>query len=99
MPVADIVDTTGSGVLDRLNPSIGFVVQSWQSSGGGGNTITWASVPGKSYQVMYCNSLGTGWTNLPNAQITAGSGQSSLSYTDMSATNSLQRFYEIQTSY
>ncbi len=99
VPVADIVDTTGSGVLDRLNPSIGFVVQSWQSTGGGGNTITWASVPGKSYQVMYCNTLGTGWTNLPNAQITAGSGQSSLSYTDMSATNSPQRFYEIQTSY
>jgi hypothetical protein len=99
VPVADIVDTTGSGVLDRLNPSIGFVVQSWQSSGAGGNTITWASVPGKSYQVMYCNSLGTGWTNLPNAQITAGSGQSSLSYTDTSATNCLQRFYQIQTSY
>jgi glycosyl hydrolase family 57 len=99
VPVADIVDSTGSGVLDRLNPSIGFLVQSAQSSGTGGNTITWASVPGKSYQVMYCNSLGGGWTNLPNAQISAGSGQSSLSYTDTSATNSLQRFYEIQASY
>jgi hypothetical protein len=99
VPVADIVDTTGSGVLDRLNPSIGFRVQSTQSSGAGGNTITWASVPGKSYQVMYCNSLGSGWANLPSAQVTAGSGQSSLSYTDTSVTNSLQRFYEIQTSY
>jgi hypothetical protein len=99
VPVADILDTTGSGVLDRLNPSIGFLVQSAQSSGVSGNTITWASVPGKSYQVVYCNALGTGWINLPNAQITAGSGQSSLSCTDTSATNSLQRFYEIQTSY
>jgi hypothetical protein len=99
VPVADIVDTTGSGVLDRLNPTVGFRIQSAQSSSSSGCTITWPSVPGVSYQVMYCNSLGAGWTNLPNAQITAGSGQSSLSYTDTSATNSLQRFYEIQTSY
>jgi hypothetical protein len=99
VPVADIVDTTGSGVLDRLNPAIGFLVQGWQATGTGGYTITWASVPGKTYQVLYSDSPGGVWSNLPSAQVTAGSGQSSLSYTDTSATNMPQRFYKIQTSY
>jgi hypothetical protein len=99
VPVADIIDSTGSGVLDRLTPSIGFLVQSSQATGSGGCTITWASVPGKTYQVMYSDSPGGVWSNLPSAQVTAGSGQSSLSYTDNSATNSMQRFYKIQTSY
>lgn len=99
VPVADIVDTTGSGVLDRLNPAIGFLVQSWQATGTGGYTITWASVPGKAYQVLYSDSPSGVWSNLPSAQLTAGSGQSSLSCTDNSATNSMQRFYKIQTGY
>ena len=63
------------------------------------SSILWVSVPGKSYDVMYCDPLGGGWTNLSNAQVTAGSGQTSLSYTDNSATNTVQRFYKIHSSY
>jgi len=99
VPVSAIIDSTGDGVLDRLDPSIGFLVQSIQSSGAGGYTVTWAAVPGKSYQVMSCDSLGGGWTNLPNAQVSAGSGQILLSYTDTSVTNIVQRFYNVHASY
>lgn len=99
VPVASIVDNNGDGVLDNLDPSLGFHVQNTQPSGPGGSTITWVAVPGKSYDVMYCDSLGAGWTNLPNAQVTAGSGQTSLSYTDTTASNTVQRFYKIHSSY
>lgn len=97
VPVASIADSNGDGLLDNLDPSMGFVVQNAQSSGSSGFTITWVAVPGKSYQVMCCDSLGAGWTNLPNAQVTADSGQVSLSYTDTSATNASQRFYNIHS--
>jgi hypothetical protein len=99
VPVASIRDSTGDGVLDNLDPNLGFHVQNAQPSGGSGFTITWVAVPGKSYQVMYSDSLSGGWTNLPNALVIAGSGQTSLSFTDTSATNGIQRFYKIHTSY
>jgi hypothetical protein len=99
IPVASIVDSDGDGVLDYLDPSKGFHVQGTQPSGPDGSIITWVSVPGKSYDVMYCDSLGAGWTNLPNAQVTAGSGQTLLSYTDNSATDTVQRFYKVHSSY
>jgi autotransporter-associated beta strand protein len=98
IPVASIRDSTGDGLLDNLDPNLGFLVQNTQSSGSG-FTITWAAVPGRSYQVMYCDSFPAGWTNLPNAQVTAGSGQTLLSFTDTSATNTVQRFYHINSSY
>jgi hypothetical protein len=96
VPVASITDSNGDGVLDNLDPSIGFVVKKAESSGIGGFTVTWVAIPGKTYQVMYCDSLDAGWAELPTAQVTAGSGQVSLSYTDMSATNASQRFYSIR---
>jgi hypothetical protein len=99
VPVASIRDSTADGVLDNLDPNLGFHVQNAQPSGGSGCTITWVAVPGKSYQVMYSDSLAGGWTNLPNALVTAGSGQTSLSFADTSATNGIQRFYKIHSSY
>jgi hypothetical protein len=48
---------------------------------------------------MSCDTLGAGWSTLPNGQVTAGSGQTSLSCTDASATNIVQRFYKVHASY
>ncbi len=98
VPVASIRDSNGDGVLDDLDPNIGFIVQNAQPATNG-VTITWVAVPGKSYQVIYSSSLSGGWTNLPNAQVTAASGQTSLSFTDTSVTNGIQRFYKVHTSY
>ena len=93
VPVASIADNNGDGVFDNLDPSIGFVIQSIQPSGGG-FTITSPSLPGHSYQVMSCDSVGTGWTNI--ATVAATNGQSTLSYTDATATNLVQRFYKVK---
>jgi hypothetical protein len=97
VPVASIADSNGDGVLDNLDPSLGFVVQNVQPDGSGGFTIMWPAIPGKTYQLQYRDSLDDVWTNLPNAQVTAGNGQVSLSYTDTSATNTPQRFYNIHS--
>ncbi|HUJ78750.1 MAG TPA: hypothetical protein VLY45_00385, partial [Nitrospiria bacterium] len=99
LSIPAITDSDGDGVYDRLDPTKGFLIQSVQPSGAGGYVITWASVPGKTYQVMYSDSPGAGWTNAPLAQVTASAGQLSMSYTDASATNGIQRFYKIHCSY
>jgi len=41
VPVASIRDSNADGVLDNLDPNIGFVVQNAQPSSGSGMTITW----------------------------------------------------------
>ncbi len=96
LSIPALIDNDGDGVYDRLDPSKGFVIQAVQPSDVGGFVITWASVPGKTYQVMACDSFGGGWTNLPNAQVTAAAGQIWLSYPDASATNVSQRYYRVR---
>jgi len=93
VPIAAITDSAGDGIFDNLDPKLGFVIRSAQSSVSG-FTINWPSVPGKTYQVISCNQPGGTWTNMA-APITAGSGQSALSYTDTTATTVTQRFYKI----
>jgi len=98
LSIPAITDNDGDGVYDRLDPTKDFFIMNIQPSGDGGFVITWASVPRKTYQVMYCDSLGAGWTNLPNGQVTAATGQLWLSLTDNSVTNSLQRLYRVKVT-
>jgi subtilisin family serine protease len=64
---------------------------------GSSSIITWASVPGKTYQVLHDALLTDTWlADLPNSQITAAAGQTSLSYTDTTAGGANQRFYRIE---
>jgi hypothetical protein len=94
IPIAALLDDDGDGVYDRLDPSKDFIIQNIQPAGGGGSTVTWAVVPGKTYQVMHSDSLDAGWQNLPGAQFTAGTGQLTLSHTDNTAGS--QRFYKVK---
>lgn len=60
-------------------------------------TITWPSVPGKTYRVAYSGSLVNVWLrDLPASLLTAGTGQTSLSYTDQTAVNETRRFYRVE---
>lgn len=60
-------------------------------------TITWSSVPGKTYQVLYADSPGSPCqTNLPLSQLTAGDGETSKSYTDATASSQTRRFYKVK---
>ena len=93
IPVAALLDNNGDGTYDRLDPNLDFKVQTIQPGAGGGFVVTWASVPGKQYQVMYTDLPTGAWQNL-GAPLTATTGQLTLSYTDNTAT--AQRFYKVK---
>jgi len=63
----------------------------------GGFVLDWLSVPGKTYQIRYCDDLHGTWNDLPGARYTAAPGQTSLSHTDV--TSAARRFYRIQVVY
>jgi hypothetical protein len=92
LSIPAIIDNNGDGVYDRLDPSKDFVIQKIQPADPGGFSITWASVPGKTYEVMYCDSLGGGWQTL--IEKTAQTGEITLSHTDNTA--GTQRFYKVK---
>ncbi|MGC4015027.1 MAG: S8 family serine peptidase [Luteolibacter sp.] len=63
----------------------------------GNVTITWSAVPGKTYQVYYSTTLQSGsWlATLPSSLLTAGTGQTQLSYTDTTTGSAVKRFYRV----
>lgn len=95
VPVASITDNNADGLFDNLDPAIGFAVRSVQLSTGSGFALTWTAVPGKTYQMMSCDNLGEAWIGI-GPQMTASSGQTTLLYTDMAATNAPMRFYKVK---
>lgn len=80
--------------------SVLHLLGSHADNGAGGLTFTlnWTAAAGKAYQVIYTNSLSpASWqSTLPNSRITASAGQTSLGYTDASASGSATRFYAVQ---
>ena len=93
--------TNGNEFLSGTDPSNGnsvFKVSSFaKDSSGIGFTVTWTSVPGKTYQVTYSNSPSGPWlTDLAGSTLTAGSGEATLSYTDTTAGTQDKRFYRVQ---
>ena len=71
-------------------------IQSVQPTTNGGIALTWSTSPGRSNQVMYTDSLGESWQDLPGARFLAGTNQFTLSYTDYPAADVTQRFYRIK---
>jgi hypothetical protein len=90
LSIPAIIDNDGDGVYDRLDPARDFTCNVQSNF-----VVNWACVPGKQYQVMYCDTLGGTWSNI-GAVATAGVGQINLSYPDPSATNVSQRFYKVK---
>lgn len=78
---------------DPLNPISVLTING--NSTPQGFVLTWPSVPGKTYQVQFCDLLGGLWNDLPSARYTAGAGQTSLTHTDSTAGVPC-RFYRIQ---
>jgi hypothetical protein len=92
LPIAAIQDENADGTYDRLDPALSFVV-SQITRAGGTTTVTWNSVPGKSYVVESCDQLGGTWSAVTSA-MTAGPGQLTLSGDDVSAAT--MRFYRVR---
>lgn len=90
LPIVAIKDENSDGKYDRLDPAMDFVVTRIVRGPGGGTTIMWNSVPGKNYQLEFCDSLGATWNELGN-QVTATPGQVTLSVND--SANPASRYY------
>ncbi len=81
--------------LNPLNSASVFKIGTVQPGVGGGFVVTWSSVPGKTYQVTYSGDPGGLWQNI-GGRMTAGNGQFTMSYTDLTAPLGGQRFYRVQ---
>ncbi|MCX6880455.1 MAG: right-handed parallel beta-helix repeat-containing protein [Verrucomicrobia bacterium] len=83
---------------DAMNPrSVLRASIAPDGGGGSGLVVTWSSVPGKTYKVVYAASPAGPWqTGLPGSQVTASGGQTTLSYTDPTTAGVAKRFYRIQ---
>lgn len=91
-------DSVGDNRLDVLVPSRRFQARmSWSSPGGG--RLIWPVLPGKSYRVVYKNSLNDlEWSgDLPGAMLTAPlvGGEGELEFTDPTPDLS-SRFYRVE---
>jgi hypothetical protein len=95
IPTQALGDNNADGKYDRLDPALGFSLQSLQRASGGW-TVNWAAMPGHSYQIVWADSLRATWSNLPAALTTAGPLQLFLSYTDTPPPTVTQRFYKVE---
>jgi len=87
-----IVDSNGDGLPDWW-----AIDALTRQPDGSGFTISWPAVPGKTYQVEYCDALTGAWsTNLPGSQLTNGTDQTTLIYTDTTANSAVRRFYRVK---
>ena len=88
-------DSNANGVLDRLEPAVGFQLQSIAALRPG-YAVNWSAMPGHAYQVVSADRLGAVWSNLPAGLATAGPVQLYLSVTDMPPAGVTQRFYRVK---
>jgi hypothetical protein len=92
LSIVALQDENADGTYDRLDPALGFVIlQITRSNGVTG--LTWAAVPGRTYQAESCDLPNGTWTAL-NAPVTAAAGQTTLSASDLSGAP--VRFYRVR---
>ena len=95
IPVTALRDSLGNGTLDLLDPARGFKLLSAQMLPAG-VALSWASMPGHDYQIVYAGALGNGWNDMPGASNFAGPLQLVLSYTDAPPVGITQRYYRVK---
>lgn len=93
VPLVAFGDANADGLFDRLDPARGFRVETAQVEGNGVR-FTYASVPGRSYRVVYRETMTNSWSVLPGSFQTAGGLQTTLSLTNLPGTSS--RFYRVE---
>jgi hypothetical protein len=95
IPVVALRDSLGNGTFDLLDPARGFKLLSAQRLPAG-VALSWASMPGSGYQVIYAGAPGAGWSDLSGASNFAGPLQIVLSYTDAPPMGITQRYYRVK---
>jgi hypothetical protein len=85
-------DHNGDGKYDRVDPLLDFTLQAtWQP--GSGVVLTWAAMPGRSYQLEHATQPGGLWSDLAGASHLAGPLQLFLSHTNVPPAGESSKFF------
>ena len=95
IPVAALRDSWGNGTLDLCDPARGFKILS-ATAPASGAALTWATMPGRAYQIQFANQLGGAWSNLTGGSNFAAPPQLFLGCTDAPPAGITQRFYRVK---
>ncbi len=80
IPLVALRDHNGDGKYDRLDPLLDFKLLDPRAESNG-LALTWASFPGRAYQLETVAALGGAWSNVPGSTLTAGVLQAELQFT------------------
>jgi len=95
IPTAALADQNSDGSFDRVDPQLGFTLQSLSLTGSNA-WLNWSAMPGRSYRVMAADSPVGPWTDIVASQTNAGPLQLDLSYGDAFSPGTTQKFYRIK---
>ena len=95
LPVAALRDSWANGTFDLCDPARGFKFMS-AAAPASGAALTWATMPGRAYQVQFVNQLGGAWSNLTGGSNFAAPPQVLLGFTDAPPAGITQRFYRVK---
>jgi fibronectin-binding autotransporter adhesin len=74
-------------------------IEALGAAGEDGFDVIWQSVSGRTYQVLYTDTLWEDWqTNLPGAVLTAGEGETNLLYRDSTSGEAGKKFYRVKVA-
>jgi hypothetical protein len=78
------------------NAQTDFCIQSIQRNTDETITLTWPALAGRTYHVMSADAIDGLWQDIPDGQLTAGTNDLTLCYTDTFAPVTSQRFYKVR---
>lgn len=93
LPTEVLRDENADGVFDILDPLRGFRITS-VIPGEDGLTLRWPAFPGRSYRIESTTDPASGWTTLPESEITAAAMQTELEITLLAAAGD-RRFFRV----
>lgn len=95
IPLVALRDHNGDGKFDRLDPAMDFRILNSRATNGG-LAVTWASFPGRAYQLETTGALGGAWSNAAVAPQTAGGLQTELQATENGFATNARGFFRVR---
>jgi hypothetical protein len=95
IPTDALRDHNGDGVFDRVDPQLGFTVQSLAITGSNA-LLNWNAMPGHTYRVQTADGPAGPWADIVASQTNCGALQLNLNYGDTFAPQPTQKFYRVK---
>jgi hypothetical protein len=95
IPTVALHDDNADGTFDRLDPALDFRLHAIIALGDRPQ-LTWAAMPGRTYQLVYRDAITGAWVDLPGSLTNAGPLQTTLDFSDPGRFTNGQRFYKVK---